>query len=251
MQTLDVPSSGKARKAFPELVPQSELDGGPSVSFLNKWLHGYGYRKASGQKDGKIHVEPDLDVTTTILSVTNIHRFGDLFVKHLKARRDVFIVQKGWQLPETDGMEFDQYDTPLARWIVVHDRGTVLAGVRIAPTTAVCGNHSYMLRDAQLGLLPGLPFDMLYEEAPVNDETWEATRLFVTEAVPAKKRAEVQHILMKGMAAAAQSVGATQVIGIVPAVFRRWLKRIGMKAVAVGPVMEVDGDRVQAALMAV
>lgn len=251
MQTLDVSNRGKARKAFPELVPQSELDGGPSIGLLNKWLHGYGYRKGSGQKKGNKPVEPELQVTTTILSITNIHRYGDLFVKYLKARRDVFIVQKGWQLPETEGMEFDQYDTPLARWVVVHDRGTVLAGIRIAPTTAVCGNHTYMLRDAQLGILSGLPFNMLYEDAPVNDETWEATRLFVTEAVPAKKRAEVQQVLMNGMAAAAQSVGATQVIGIVPAVFRRWLKRIGMKAVAVGPVMEVDGDRVQAALMAV
>ena len=126
--------------------------------------------------------------------------------------------------------------------------GKVLAGIRIAPTTARCGLHSYMIRDAQLGLLQGLPLDPLYFEAPVTDKIWEATRLFVVDGVPAQQRAPVQRLLMLHMAAAARSLGADQVIGIVPAVFKRWLKRIGMVAVAVGPKFELDGDTSQAAL---
>jgi N-acyl-L-homoserine lactone synthetase len=245
-------STRKAALVFPELVPQHELDRRGSAGLLKKWVNSYGYRNKRISRES--HAPEALgqrQFVTTILSVKNLHRYGDLFVKYLQARREVFIVQKGWQLPETDGMEFDQYDTPLARWIVIHDKGAVLGGARISPTTAVCGNHSYMLRDAQLGRLQGLPFDMLYDEAPVSEDLWEATRLFVTDRVPAKQRAAVQSALMKGMAAAARSVGATQVIGIVPAVFRRWLKRIDMEATAVGPVMKIDGDRVQAALMKV
>ncbi|QDC10052.1 N-acyl-L-homoserine lactone synthetase [Oceanicola sp. D3] len=182
------------------------------------------------------------------MSVETMHLHGNLIVNYLKARRQVFIVSKGWQLSETRGMEFDQYDTPEARWIAVHEDGEVLAGIRIAPTTAQCGLHSYMIRDAQLGLLKGLPLDPLFEEAPVSDQIWEATRLFLLDTVPAQRRAEVQRLLMLKMAEAARAEGAHSVIGIVPAVFQRWLKRIGMEAVPMGPRFELDGDRSQAAM---
>ena len=180
--------SRKASRVFPELVPQHELDRRSSAGLLKKWVNSYGYRKKRVRKPDEVPEAHDSrEYTTTILSMKNVHRYGDLLVKYLQARREVFIVQKGWQLPETDGMEFDQYDTPLARWIVVHDQDVILGGARISPTTAECGNHSYMLRDAQLGQLKGLPFDMLYDEAPVRDDVWEATRLFVTDKVPGER----------------------------------------------------------------
>ena len=50
-------------------------------------------------------------------------------------------------------MEFDQYDTPQSSAVVVHEFGRVLAGVRLLPTTAYCGCYTYMLKDAQRGLL--------------------------------------------------------------------------------------------------
>ena len=189
------------------------------------------------------------EVISTTLSVRNMHEHGDLFFRYLQARRDVFIGQKGWHLPESEGMEFDQYDTPIARWIALQIDGRVVAGARIAPTTSLCGHHSYMIRDAQLGMLPGLPEDLLYDIAPVRPDIWEATRLFVSETVPSRDRLYVQKCLMLELSRAARSVGATHIIGIVPAVFQRWLKRIGMRARAVGPEMVIDGDRVQAALM--
>jgi acyl homoserine lactone synthase len=230
----------KAERVFPKLPsvdavkPQQKQDkstnSGASISI-----------------DSILRMEPQLRATT--LSTLNMHLYGNLYVNYLKARRDVFIVAKGWQLSEVDGMEFDQYDTPFARWIVVHENGEVMAGMRIAPTNARCGLHSYMIRDAQLGLLAGLPLDPLYFEAPVAEHMWEATRLFVTDKVASERRGEVQQLLMLEMAAAARSVGATYVIGIVPAVFKRWMHRIGMAAVAVGPKFELGGDWSQAALM--
>lgn len=229
----------KAQRVFPELATSGVV------------------RQHSFRTDTREIERPDLlekflppanRLRGTTLSLQNMHYYGDLMVKYLKARREVFIVDKGWQLPETGGMEFDQYDTPQARWIVIHERDEVLAGIRIAPTTARCGLHSYMIRDAQLGLLDGLPLDPLFAEAPVSDTIWEATRLFLLDKVPAQRRLEVQRLLMLKMAAAARKEGAYQVIGIVPAVFQRWLKRIGMNAVPMGPRFELDGDRSQAAI---
>ena len=64
--------------------------------------------------------------------------------------------------------------------------GQVLAGVRLTPTTAKVGIYSYMIRDAQRGLMPTIPDSLLFEEAPVASHIWESSRVFVTEAVPAK-----------------------------------------------------------------
>ncbi len=230
----------KARGRFPELVPQSDL-----------WLDAKGRISAPpiAKTPACDRFEGLANVRATALSFQNMHHYGELLQNYLKVRHDIFIAKKGWQLPEENGMEFDQYDTPWARWVIIHAYGSILAGIRITPTTAQCGQHSYMLRDAQLGLLPGLPVNFLYEQAPVSDTIWEASRLFVCDDVSAEQRLPIQKLLMTTLSTTARSVGATHVIGIVPAVFRRWLNRIGMAATPVGPSMMIEGDRVQAALM--
>lgn len=186
---------------------------------------------------------------SSVLSVTTQHHYGELYVEFLKARKQVFIDTKHWDLPNVDGMEFDQYDTPQSRSVVVHEFGQVLAGIRLLPTTARCGCYSYMLRDAQRGLLSGIPPHVLYEKAPVADHIWEATRLFVSPDVEADRRIFVQTLLLSEMARAAVAEGATHVIGIVPAVFKRWMARLGMGALPLGPKLEIDGDKTQAAVM--
>jgi acyl homoserine lactone synthase len=190
-------------------------------------------------------------VKTTTLSFSNLHQYGDLFVSLLKARKKTFIDRLHWSLPEAEGMEFDQYDTPLSRWIVVHEFGEILAGIRLTPTTARCGVYSYMLRDAQKGLLDGIPTDVLFFEAPVNPRIWEASRLFVSPEVPAHRRLAVQAALMQQLSLSSRSYGATHVIGIVPAVWSRWLRRLDLSAVPVGPKFSIDDTVSQAALFTV
>ena len=188
-------------------------------------------------------------IRATVLSVENNHLHGELYVEALKARKRVFIDNKGWDLPQTSGMEFDQYDTPQSRTIVLHEYGQVVAGIRLLPTTARCGCYTYMLKDAKDGVIDTIPPYILYEDAPVSDWVWEATRLFITPEVPANRRIRVQTRLMHEMARTAVSEGATHVIGIVPYVFKRWLERLGMSALPVGPRVTFDTDISQAALM--
>mgnify|MGYP003442922844 CR=1 FL=1 len=81
---------------------------------------------------------------TTTLSFANLHNYGELFANMLRARRELFIVHNKWNLPEAMGMEYDQYDTPASRWVVVHDaEGKVLAGNRLTPTTTRCGSSIF------------------------------------------------------------------------------------------------------------
>lgn len=233
------------RDLLPELAP---VELGPSERGLSR-VAPSSERKAPPSAKDRLRGKVPSHLRSTVLSVQNQHQYGELYAEFLKARKRVFIDAKHWDLPHTQGMEFDQYDTPQSRAVVVHEFGEVLAGIRLAPTTAQCGCYSYMLRDAQRGLLAGIPPHVLYEKAPVADHIWEATRLFVSPDVEAERRIAVQGLLLTEMARAAVAEGATHVIGIVPAVFKRWMARLGMGALPLGPKMVIDGDKTQAAAM--
>lgn len=177
----------------------------------------------------------------TTLSFANLHNHGELFANMFRARRQTFIERNNWDLPEANGMEFDQYDTPASRWVAVHEFGRVLAGVRLTPTTARCGIYSYMIRDAQLGLLESIPKDLLFEDAPVAPHIWESSRVFVADDVPAKLRLRVQCSLISEMVRSARDLGATSLIGIVPEHSPRLARRTGIDCVPAGRVIETDG----------
>lgn len=185
----------------------------------------------------------------TTLSFGNMHNHGDLLVKLLRARRQSFIVERKWDLPEADGMEYDQYDTPASRWIAIHENDEVLAGIRLTPTTARCGMYSYMIRDAQKGMLEDIPADLLSFEAPVDQKIWESSRVFVSKNTPSHQRGAVQLQLMLELIKTAKDMGADKVLGMVPALWPRWIGRLGLHAEAVGPVMVIEGMKVQVAMM--
>jgi N-acyl-L-homoserine lactone synthetase len=166
----------------------------------------------------------------TTLSFTNIHMHGELFANMLRARHDTFILRNHWQLPAS-------------RWVAVHDFGQILAGVRLTPTTARCGIYSYMIRDAQLGLLDTIPSNLLYEEAPVAGHIWESSRVFVAQSVPANLRLRVQMMLINEMVTSARNLGATSLLGLIPEHSPRLARRTGIDCQPAGPVLDIDGDR--------
>lgn len=182
---------------------------------------------------------------STTLSFANLHNYGELFANLFRARRQSFIVQNKWDLPEAMGMEYDQYDTPASRWVAVHHLGEVLAGIRLTPTTARCGIYSYMIRDAQKGLLDQIPEDLLYGEAPVAPHIWESSRVFVSHATPQNIRRRVHAFLIAEMMRSARELGATRVLGLIPSNWPRWASRCGLDAEAAGPEMDIDGSRNQ------
>lgn len=187
---------------------------------------------------------------TTTLSFANLHNHGELFANMLRARRELFIVHNKWNLPEAMGMEYDQYDTPASRWVVVHDEeGRVLAGNRLTPTTTRCGIYSYMIRDAQRGLLDTIPDTLLYEEAPVAEHIWESSRLFVSHDVPAAIRRRVHAQLISQLGESVRGLGATHCLTLLAATWPRWADRVGVKMKAMGSVMEIDGIENQVVMM--
>lgn len=178
---------------------------------------------------------------TTTLSFANMHNHGELMANLFRARRQSFIIQNRWELPEALGMEYDQYDTPASRWIAVHQGDQILAGIRLTPTTARCGIYSYMIRDAQRGLLETIPKDLLNFSAPVDPGIWESSRVFVAHDTPMAIRRRVHAQLITEMTISARALGAKRVLGIIPASWPRWAARCGLDIVAAGRVLEFDG----------
>ncbi|MFN3575722.1 MAG: acyl-homoserine-lactone synthase [Tabrizicola sp.] len=179
---------------------------------------------------------------TTTLSFANMHNHGELFANMLRARRELFIVHNKWNLPEAMGMEYDQYDTPASRWVVVHDEtGKVLAGNRLTPTTHNCGIYSYMIRDAQRGLLETIPANLLYDTAPTAAHVWESSRLFVAHDTPAAIRRKVHSQLIMQLGETVRDLGATHCLTLLSATWPRWADRVGVRMKAMGPVLVIDG----------
>ncbi|NNL35733.1 MAG: N-acyl-L-homoserine lactone synthetase, partial [Silicimonas sp.] len=108
---------------------------------------------------------------------------------------------------------------------------------------------TYMIRDAQLGLLDSIPADLLYDPAPVCPNVWEASRVFISHRVPAKLRLGVQASLMEQMVKTARDEGATQIIGLCPRAWMRWMRRLGYQTEHVGPCLDIGGSDNQAILM--
>lgn len=183
---------------------------------------------------------------TTTLSFSNLHHHGELFANLFRARKQSFIVQQNWSLPESEDMEFDQYDTPQSRWIAIHDKGLILAGIRLTPTSARCGIYSYMIRDAQEGILGGsIPQDLLYDKAPVDAHVWECSRVFVSHAIPQAYRRKVHFAMVDAMTGSARDLGATQLIALTGSHWPRWYGRCGLTAAAIGPQMKIDDGMFQ------
>ena len=179
----------------------------------------------------------------TTLSFSNMHMHGELFGNMFRARHDVFVEGNKWALNNAEGMEYDQYDTPACRWIAFHDENNrVLAGVRLTPTTAQNGIYSYMIRDAQRGLLDSIPEEIMNEKAPVSVDVWEGTRIFVAQSVPGKQRYRIHLQLVQQMIEAAQSLGAKRIIGIIPHTMCKAGKRMGVDIHEAGPVMKIAGQ---------
>ncbi|WP_254428674.1 MULTISPECIES: acyl-homoserine-lactone synthase [unclassified Ruegeria] len=229
-----------ASQLLPDLEPANDIPAGPKVSARQKM---FALKRGLSERQSKLG-----SIRATTLNFRNMHEHGTLLAKYLETRKAIFIDRLKWQIGEVDGMEFDQYDTPACRWVILHEFGEVIGGVRLLPTSARCGMYTYMLRDAQKGILPGMPTDVLFFEAPVNPKVWEASRFFIADSVPSARRMAVQHELFYQMTVNAEKGGASRILGIVPSIWARWSRRLGVGAAPVGAKFAIEGSYSQSVL---
>lgn len=170
---------------------------------------------------------------------TDIKRY-DLVASFLKMRKRVFVDKKSWPLHHVEDIEFEQYDTFDTTYVIAHDDGKVLGGARLRRTDKGSGggavNYTYMIRDACLGLLPGMPTNLCYELPPMDEKVWELTRLVADPATGAAER------ILEYVNKYLYSLGAKRCLFLGPPAFLRVASRLGWSPRALGDVVgNADG----------
>ncbi|MBK4215442.1 hypothetical protein JJJ17_05830 [Paracoccus caeni] len=170
----------------------------------------------------------------------DMHRF-DLIASFLRFRKQIFVDRMAWPLHHAEGIEFEQYDTFDTAYVVAHRGGEVVGGARLKRTDKSYGNgvvvYSYMIRDAHLGLLPGMPTDLCDDTPPVDEHSWELTRF---AALPVPGLAER---ILETANAYLFTVDATQCLFLGPPAFLRMALKLGWHPEPMGAVVRNDDGR--------
>lgn len=158
-------------------------------------------------------------------------------------RKRLFVDEMGWGLDVFDDIETDVYDGPAARYIVVSDNhGRILGTTRLIPTnTTHINGHSYMIKDASLGRISGMPQDLM-ENPPSSPSIWEATRFAVDTSLEVEDRNNVLKMVCDGATSCAKSSGVSEILGLMSPFFLRWLPRHGYTVEKASETVRIGGD---------
>lgn len=161
----------------------------------------------------------------------------------LKLRKKVFIEKMDWELISQDQIEYEQYDMISTTYVIAHEQGEVVGGARlvrtdtILPTTFGRTHYSYMIRDAYLGLLTGLPKELCYNEPPRDPKIWELTRFVVTDG------ARVGAAILEKVNEYLKEQGAESCLFLGPPAFMRMSKSMGYQPKPLGKIVANESGR--------
>ncbi|WP_142849089.1 acyl-homoserine-lactone synthase [Telmatospirillum sp. J64-1] len=177
-------------------------------------------------------------MTVEAFSWENAHCFGDALAGQHRLRHRIFIERQNYQVPAYNGMEYDQFDTPAATYVVRRDeQGIVRAINRLIPTTT-----NYMIKE----LWPDLVEEL--NELPSSPNVWEGSRIGVDDRLEPKLRDRYFGELLCGVLEFGMARGIDWYIGIMPAgIVRRAMIGAGLDVDLIGSPKTVgDTWRVQA-----
>lgn len=184
-----------------------------------------------------------MDFRTSVIDLKDAYVDHSLYVQCLQLRRDLFIANMGWNLFESMGCEYDQYDTPASVHVVAQVDGQVFGCMRLLRTDNNQGAVTYMILDAHLGRIPNLPSGIMTREVRSQD-VWEASRLAISPELPTKHRNALLLRLVKQAVAHTELQGARSLLGLMNPAFERIFKRNGIHAYKFGPVLDQRDGRV-------
>ena len=153
-------------------------------------------------------------------------------------RKRLFVDLFGWDVPVIDGQyEIDQFDNADTIYIVVADAaGEHEASIRLVPS-----NRPHMLGTIFPHLCPlGVPMD---------DTTWESTRLCLPQRHGAERRRALRNILITAMVDVALDRGIERYTGVIPDPFRKEVLSMGWQAEPLGPAVRMPGGPIGAFLV--
>ncbi|MGA2286886.1 acyl-homoserine-lactone synthase [Bradyrhizobium sp.] len=157
-------------------------------------------------------------MTVLVLSWENAHLHGEAWISHHRLRHQIFVGRQSWDVPTYNSLEYDQFDTPAARYLVwIDDNGQARGVARLLPTT-----RPYMIKS----LWP----ELLQHSPPETETIWEATRFGCDRSLTPSTRRRVVAELICGCLEFGLANGISQYLGLMPvAVFNHVIMAAGCK----------------------
>ncbi len=177
-----------------------------------------------------------------VVTYKTLRQHSDLLLDQYRLRHQEFIERQRYDVHSIDGMEFDEYDTLAAVYLVYTRDGRTALGVsRLTPVDYGC-----MLADH---------FPELVDDASVfsSPRTWEGTRFCIDRNLSPDLRSEICHAICAGYLEYAMARGIDRIIGLMPTlILRSVFERSGIDLDRLGPVHRIGAhSRIQAASIAV
>lgn len=165
-----------------------------------------------------------------VITWKTIPAYSGLWLQSHELRHQAFVDRLGYDVPSHDGLEWDQFDTPRASYIVIEAGGRCVGVCRLVPTTS-----PYMLKDIFPTLLPYAP--------PEQADVWEATRITVDATLHAAARDAALKALIVGVQRFGLEHGIRHFLGLMPIpIFRRTLIKHGVNVnILVASAKKIDG----------
>lgn len=153
-------------------------------------------------------------------------------------RKRLFVDLFGWDVPVVDDRyEMDQFDNDHTIYLIAaDDDGGHAAPIRLFPSS-----QPHMLGTLFAHLCP--------LGVPVDDVTWESSRLCLPQRHGAERRRELRNRLFSAMVDVAPERGIERYTGVIPDPFRKEVLSLGWQAEPLGPAVRIPGGPIGAFLI--
>ena len=174
------------------------------------------------------------------VTIDSIHKYGAAFRAQYKLRHKVFIERENYQVPAYNNMEYDQYDTPAAMYLVyLAPNGDAWGCARLTPTA-----QGSMLKDIWPELVQNP--DRVFQQ-----NVLEGTRFCIEKSLPAEMRRKICQELVIGYLEVGLAFGYEKIIGVMhPYIFRKVFGDCGINYSFLGGKIKLpSGDMIAAGEM--
>ncbi|MGJ5180226.1 acyl-homoserine-lactone synthase [Bradyrhizobium oligotrophicum] len=169
-----------------------------------------------------------------------VHRHGEAWISHHRLRYRMFVERQGWTVPHYQDLEYDEFDTPAATYIlVVDEHEQALGTARLIPTV-----RPYMIESLWPNLVDG--------RLPRSAQIWEASRFGCDRTLSAAGRRSVVGRLIQACQEFGLANGITSYLGVMPVwIFQNVIAAHGCPVRPLGPTLALHGHDIEAAYIEV
>ena len=136
-------------------------------------------------------------------SLATAHLYQDALASQARLRYQVFVQQRGLAHSSFDSLEFDEFDTPSAVYLVWRDDDRVVRGLARLLRT----DRPYMLASYW-------PYLVESRDLPATDTIWEVTRVCVDKAVQPELRRTIFPELLCAISEFLEARGGEGMVGV-------------------------------------